>query len=428
MPGGDPAGDLPQADRLSLARPVADGQRDRGVGQVAGVLPAPVIGAGDGGEFAGGQVGGRAFAPGEQVESGLGDVGEQGLGPAAPVKAHRDPPPVAQDLPQLREQPAQLAGQRLRRLGGHHEHGLPVLVGDPGLGGGRGGELQPGQVCLLDVPGAVVGAGMPVGIQEAEGRGPGIGVAAGQRHDQVRCLAGRGELAELAADRLDFRCPVQAQYPAQRRGRDPGGAFGPGLAGQGQEHQGQQRAGQPVVAVAEPAVDLPGALDQPGCLQGGQRQQQPGQRVPGARGEDRIGALAEQPPPGQRPLPVPGHRIGQHRQRLIRGRRLAVPLIRHAALIGVTVPGPSLAARPDPAQRGPDGERRHPGRRRDLPQRLAAGVQLGDPGCQPGCQLRRAFGPAVGWDQPGHPARGQGLVPPPDGGRVHSECLRHLAL
>ena len=267
---------------------------------------------------------------------------------------------------------------------------------------------------------------MPVHVEESQRLGAGGGVAAGQRHDQVRGLAGRGELAELAADGLDFRRPVQAQHPAQRRGRDPGGAFGPGLAGQGQEHQGQQRGSQPVVAVAEPAVDLAGGLQQPGALQGGQRQQQPGQRVPGTGGEDRLGALAEQPPPGQRPLPVPGHRIGQHRQRLI--RRLAVPLLRHAALIGVTVPGPSLAARQDPAQRGPDGERRHPGRRRDLPQRLAGGVQPGDPGRQPGRQLRRAFGPAPGRDQPGHPGRGQRLVPPPDGGRVHPERLRHLPL
>jgi hypothetical protein len=35
------------------------------------VGPAPVIGAGDGGERVGGQVWGRALAPGEQVESGM---------------------------------------------------------------------------------------------------------------------------------------------------------------------------------------------------------------------------------------------------------------------------------------------------------------------------------------------------------------------
>ncbi len=103
--GGHPAGDLPQADRLPLARPVVDAQRHHGVGQVVLVLPAAVVGAGDRGELGGGQVGGRALAPGEQVEPGPGDVGEQGRGPAAPVKAHRHAPPLADDLPQLGQQP-----------------------------------------------------------------------------------------------------------------------------------------------------------------------------------------------------------------------------------------------------------------------------------------------------------------------------------
>jgi hypothetical protein len=58
--GGDAAGDLPQRHRLVLARPLADGQGDRGVGQVVFMLAAAVIGAGDGGERVGGQVGGRA--------------------------------------------------------------------------------------------------------------------------------------------------------------------------------------------------------------------------------------------------------------------------------------------------------------------------------------------------------------------------------
>jgi hypothetical protein len=53
---------------------------------------------------------------------------------------------------------------------------------------------------------------------------------------------------------------------------------------------------------------LAGGLEQPGALQGGQGQQEPGQRVPAPGGEDWPGALAEQPPPGQRPLPVPGYR------------------------------------------------------------------------------------------------------------------------
>jgi site-specific DNA recombinase len=109
--GGHAAGDLPQGDLLPLARPVADGQRHHRVGQVILMLPAAVIGAGDGGELAGGDVGGRALAPGEQVEPGPGDVGEQGRGPAAPVKADRHLAALAHDLPQIGEQAAQLAGQ-----------------------------------------------------------------------------------------------------------------------------------------------------------------------------------------------------------------------------------------------------------------------------------------------------------------------------
>ena len=127
VPGRDPAGDLAQVNRLPLARSFADVQRDRGVGQVVLVLPAPVIGAGDGGER----------------------VGEQGRGPAAPVKVHRHPAAFAHDLPQLREQSAQFAGERLRRLGDDHEHRVAVLAGDPGLLGGRGGELRPRDVHLL---------------------------------------------------------------------------------------------------------------------------------------------------------------------------------------------------------------------------------------------------------------------------------------
>ena len=137
-----------------LRGPSLDGQGDRSVGQVVLVLAAPVIGAGDGGERVGGQLGGRALAPGEQVEPGRGDVGEQGRGPAAPVKAHRHAAALARDGAQIRQQPAQLAGQRVRRLGGHHEYRVAVLAGDPGLPGGRGRELQPRMwvFCTVRVP------------------------------------------------------------------------------------------------------------------------------------------------------------------------------------------------------------------------------------------------------------------------------------
>jgi len=75
--GGLAAGDLPQADLLSLARALADVQGDRGVGQLVLVRPAAVIGAGDLRDRLGGQVGHGCLAVGEQVEPGAGDVGEQ---------------------------------------------------------------------------------------------------------------------------------------------------------------------------------------------------------------------------------------------------------------------------------------------------------------------------------------------------------------
>ena len=251
-------------------------------------------------------------------------------------------------------------------------------------------------------------------------------MAAGQRHDQVRCLAGRGELAELAADRLDLRRPVQAEHPAQRAGRDPRGALGPRLAGQGQEHQGQQRGGQPVEPVLEPAVDLPGRLQQPGRFQRGQRQQQPGQRIPGARGEHRLGALAQQPPPGQRPLAVTGNRVRQHRNR--RARALFI-VSRDQA--GAARGGPGRRAPPagrHPAQRVAHAERRHPRRRGDLAQGRPRRVQFPDPRCQLRGQLRGPLRAPPGRDQPGHPARRQRLIPPPHRDRVHPERRRGLRL
>ena len=246
---------------------------------------------------------------------------------------------------------------------------------------------------------------------------------AGQRHDQVRCLGGRGELAELAADRLDFRRPVQAEHPAQRAGRDPGGAFGPGLAGQGQERQSQQRGGQPVEPVREPAVDLPGRGQQPRGLQRGQRQQQPGQRIPGPGNEHRFGALAQQTPPGQRPLPVPWHRIRQHRDR----RAWALVIISgNQAGAACGRRGPPACRHP--AQRVAHAERRHPGRRGDLAQSRPRRIQFPDPRGQLRRQLRGALRSPPRRDQPGHPARGQRLIPPPHRDRVHPERRRGLRL
>jgi hypothetical protein len=49
---------------------------------------------------------------------------------------------------------------------------------------------------------------VPVGVEEPERGRPGGGMVASQRHDQLTGPAGGGELAELAADRLDLRRPV----------------------------------------------------------------------------------------------------------------------------------------------------------------------------------------------------------------------------
>ena len=81
----------------------------------------------------------------------------------------------SRDLAQLREQAAQLPGQGLRRFGDDHEHRVAAGVGDPGLLGGRAGELQRVPY-LLHLPGAELGPGVPVGIEEPE-RG-----LAGRRH------------------------------------------------------------------------------------------------------------------------------------------------------------------------------------------------------------------------------------------------------
>ena len=388
--------------------------------------PAPVIGAGDGREGLSGQVGGGPLAPGEHAEPGRGDVREQGRGPAAPVKAHRYPPPCAHDLAQVRQQAAQLPGQRVRRLGDHHEHRIAVLIGDPGLHRRGGGELQPRHVCLLHLPGPVVHAGVPVHVQEPQRVRPGGGVAAGQHHHQLRGLARSGQLAELAADRLDLRRPVQPEHPAQRRRRHPGGALGPRLPGQRQEHQRQQRRGQPVKSVPELAVHLSRGIQQAAALQRRQRQQQPGQRIPRARSEHRDSALPQQPPPGQHPLPVPRHRIRQHRNRRARAL-LTVPGVQARAVFG----GAGHRVLPcgrHPPERVAHAERRHPGRRGDLPQGRPCRVQLRDPRCQLRGQLRGPLRAPPGRHQPGHPARGQRLIPPPDRARVHPERLRHLAL
>ena len=71
-----------------------------------------------------------------------------------------------------------------------------------------------------------------------------------------------------------------------------------------------------------------------------------GYRAPGS--EHRLGALAQQPPPGQRPLPVPGHRVRQHRNRAL--ARVIVPGVQAGAVSGGARPRAARRARPGPAR------------------------------------------------------------------------------
>ena len=245
-------------------------------------------------------------------------------------------------------------------------------------------------------------------------------------------LPGGGELGELAADRLDFRGPVQAQHPAQRVRGDPGGALGAGLAQQRHEHQHDQHHLQAVEPVPQPPVYLPGAVQQPGLRQRRQREQQPGQRVPRARRERRHGALAQQPEPGQRPLPVPGHRVRQHRQHLrlrdARVRAGACPRARAAGACGVLACGDAVRGRAGRAEHVADRGFRHPCRGGDRGLAGAVAVQLPDLRDHLRGQLRGALRSLGRRDQARDPAAGQRPRPPPHAHRDHPERLRHLHL
>ena len=250
---------------------------------------------------------------------------------------------------------------------------------------------------------------------------------AGQRHDQRRGFPGPCQPGELAADRLDLRRPVQAQHPAQRGRRAPGRALGPRLPQQRQEHQHDQHHLQPVKPVPHPAVGGPGALQQPGARQRGQRQQQPGQRIAGTGREHRGGALAQQPEPGQHPLAVPRHRVRQHRQRLLLPARGLLP---GRSRISGRPSGSALSGTiaPGRAQHITDRRFRHPGRGGDAGLAQALPVQFPDPRHHGGVQPRGSPRALAVRDQARDPAGRQRLLPPPHAHRDHPERLRHLRL
>ena len=225
---------------------------------------------------------------------------------------------------------------------------------------------------------------------------------AGQRHDQLRGLPGPCQPGELAADRLDLRRPVQAQHPGPRHRRDPGGALSPRLAEQRQEHQHDQHHLQPVKAVPDPAVGGPGALQQPGARQRGQRQQQPGQRITGTGREHRGGTLAQQPEPGQHPLAVPRHRVRQHRQRLLLPARGLLP---GRSRISSQPTGSALSGTiaPGRAQYITDRRFRHPGGGGDAGLAQACPSSSGIRATTPGVSFEARRGPLRSGTRPARP-------------------------
>ena len=137
-------------------------------------------------------------------------------------------------------------------------------------------------------------------------------MTARHRGDPVAGLARLGEQPDLAADRLDLRRPVQPEHPAQRGRVDPGGALRAGLPQQGAEHALAQHRVQRVEPVGQLAVDGVRGVEQPGCRQRGQRQEQSRERGSGAPGEHRR-RVPDQPERRQRPLGAAVDRIRQHR-------------------------------------------------------------------------------------------------------------------
>ena len=275
------------ANTSPVRGPVADVEGDLGVGESPGAGAAEFVGVDALGEQCLFDVGGGTFAPGQGVEPGRVQVGEQGRGPAAAVEPDQHPAIVADGGAQLGDQPAQLGGQRGGRFGHHHQQRIPRGVAHPGLHRGRGGELQPRHMGFRDRPGALVGAHVPVDVEQRGLLGAVLGVAAGHRGDPVAGPAGLGEQPDPAADRLDLRRPVQTQHPPQRGRVDPGRALGAGLAQQGEEHALAQHRIQRIEPVRQRAVGGVRILDQPGRRQRGQRQQQSRQRCPRAPGEHR---------------------------------------------------------------------------------------------------------------------------------------------
>ena len=417
-----------------------------------GVGAAVLVGVAVLGELVLVDVGGGALAPGQGVEPGRVQVGEQRRGPAAAVEPDQHPAVVADGGAQLGDQPAQLGGQRSRRFGHHHQQRIPGGIGHPGFHRGRGGELQPRHMGFRDRPGALVGAHMPVDVEHRGLLGAGLEVTTRHRGDPVAGLAGLGEKPDLAADRLDLRRPVQTQHPPQRDRVDPCRALGASLPQQGPKHPLAQHRIQRVEPVRQLAVDGVRGLEQPGARQRGQPQQQPRQRCPRTPSEHRRRGR-DQPEPRQRALARTRCRIGQHRQHSLRRTSAGVGDRRSRHRCRAILLGSHLDL--DPAfdrdlrfwrpvsirtrwgaglfgvgvgERVVDAALRHPGGRSDGAVGRAVLAQPADGDDRVGGEFGLAFGALAFGEQPGQTGIGEPVLPAPHGGRFHRERLGHLEL
>ena len=112
----DQAGDLAHLEGLGASFPGGQAEADTAVGELIFEAASGRVLIALPTEAACRLRAGAAFAVGEEIEAGLGEVVEEFGRPAAAVEADRQPP-FPDQLPQFRQQPAQL---------GHHSQRLPA--------------------------------------------------------------------------------------------------------------------------------------------------------------------------------------------------------------------------------------------------------------------------------------------------------------
>ena len=228
-------------------------------------------------------VGGGALAPGQGVEPGRVQVGEQRRGPAAAVEPDQHPAVVADEWRAARgstgaaRRPARRPVRPSPPAADPRRHRTPRFPPWPGRGTSTAAH---GFSRSCGCPDRRAHARRRSSTAACSGRA--CDMTARHRGDPVAGLARLGEQPDLAADRLDLRRPVQTQHPPQRDRVDPGRALRAGLTQQGAEHALAQHRIQRVEPVRQLTVDGVRGLEQPGARQRGHRQQQPRQRRPRA--------------------------------------------------------------------------------------------------------------------------------------------------